>query len=85
MSGEMKKTCNIAASLYDGELVLSYDCVGEDVCSFVLSSTMPRRAGDECCYKHIGGNCMCVVAQKAAIRELRRALVRAEEELDGQD
>ena len=62
--------CNINVSSYDGDVQISYDCVGAGRCKFGLYPTMPPDPDMECAF-YRGGSCLQQSAQLAALDNLK--------------
>lgn len=69
------KTANICANIYEGEFLLSLDCVGVDLCRFALCSLMPPDGSEECTYRE-HGSCRNPAAQYAAVETLHNRLTK---------
>jgi hypothetical protein len=67
------KTANICANIYEGEFILSFDCVGVQTCRFALCSVMPPDGSEKCTYYDYG-SCLCPHAKYVALETLRNRI-----------
>lgn len=70
-----KKHINTNATLYDGEFMFDYTCVGPEICKYALCPVMPPDGSEDCTYYDYG-NCLCSPAKYAALESLRNRLTR---------
>lgn len=70
-----KKHTNICVSAYDGELDISYDCIGPEKCKYGLCIVMPPDGTEDCTYSKYG-TCHFPSARCAAVENLRNRLTR---------
>jgi len=80
------KTPGVDASLYEGHLDLSYNCVGVEACRYALCSMMPPDGSEECTYRE-HGSCLCPHAKHAALEALshkiKKEMKQIEEDCQG--
>lgn len=69
------KTANICANIYEGEFLISFECVGVDACRFALCPVMPPDGSEECTYRDCG-SCICPQAKDAALESLRNRITK---------
>ena len=67
------KIPGVDASLYEGSLGLSYNCVGVEACRYALCPLMPPDGNEECIYRE-HGSCLCPHAKHAALETLGRKI-----------
>lgn len=67
------KMPNACATIYEGELDLTFSCVGATVCKFALCSLMPVDGTEECTFMEYG-TCLCPVAKQTTIELLIKGL-----------
>lgn len=77
-------TPNVTASLFDGDLELAYDCIGEAQCSHATYYVEPPRPGDECTSKG-GGNCWHLGAARQALAALHDKIAEELRRLNGEE
>lgn len=63
--------CNVNVSSYDRDVVFRYDCVRSGRCRFGICPTMPPDPDMECAF-YRRGSCVQMMAQLAALANLKR-------------
>lgn len=67
------KTANICANIYEGVFQVDFDCVGADMCRYVICHLMPPDGSEECAYRE-HGTCLNPHAKAAALEVLGRKI-----------
>ena len=75
-------SASISASMYDGDGVLSFDCVGSDRCALAMFDVQPPEPDAECVMRR-GFECAHRPAQIAALRELRDRITEELKQYEG--
>jgi len=75
-----KGVANVAASLYDGNIDINFDCSGVMSCRFALCSEMPPSGNETCVYDSY--TCWHTDARIAALKNLKDRLVKKIKELE---
>lgn len=76
---------NVTTSLFDGEFIASYDCIGEAQCRFATYYVEPPGEGDECIASTGGGNCRNVLAARSALAALQGRIAEELRRLSGEE